>query len=182
MTGRGCDRCRLSILRRLAPGSPTTVILPVPILDDLIDRSAQSVGMPAHVTILYPFLRAGALDCENRRALASLILGTAAFPLTLERLGRFPPSIVYLAPDPGEPFTALTRALAERWPGHLPYGGAHEEVVPHLTVGYEAEVPAELIRKLPVQTRAEEAWMMGRAPGRWIRLARFPLGPAESRA
>ncbi len=48
----------------------------------------------------------------------------------------FPANVVYLAPDPAEPFVALTEALAAAFPDCPPYGGAFDEPVPHLTIGH----------------------------------------------
>ncbi len=40
---------------------------------------------------------------------------------------------MWLAPDPAHPFVELIERLATEF-GVRPYGGAHGEVVPHLTV------------------------------------------------
>ena len=44
-----------------------------------------------------------------------------------------------MEPEPREPFVELTQAVWRRWPGHPPYGGAHREIVPHLTLAVGAE-------------------------------------------
>ena len=41
---------------------------------------------------------------------------------------------VYLAPSPAAPFRQLTHELFRRFPEHPPYGGAFDDVVPHLSV------------------------------------------------
>ena len=48
--------------------------------------------------------------------------------------GSFPDGVLYLAPEPAEPFGALTEAFAAAWPEYPPYGGSFTDVVPHLTV------------------------------------------------
>ena len=49
--------------------------------------------------------------------------------------------MVYLAPEPAAPFVALTEAVGAEFPGFPPYGGAFDEVVPHLTIS-EANEPS----------------------------------------
>lgn len=165
-------------LHRLRPRSLTAVILPVPCLDGLTGPSARDAGMPAHVTLLYPFLPTRFVDSETERALGSLVLATPAFDFSLARVGRFP-GVVYLAPEPAAPFRALTSALVARWPEHPPYGGAYPEVVPHLTVAHGEAVPEGLVARLPLRSQAREVWLMARALRRWTRLARFPLGASR---
>ncbi len=144
--------------------------------------------MPPHVTILYPFVPASQLDPSVRRSLAAIALTTEPFEVTFARIGRFP-GVVYLAPDPAEPFVRLTEAVASRFPEHPPYGGAFEEVVPHLTVVEGAEtasggqstsldaIASEATRSLPIRraVRALEVIVQG-DDGRWRRHWRLALG------
>ncbi len=167
-------RLHLSIARRIGRRPVTALIVPVPSLERLILRSARDRGMPPHITLLYPFLPAKAVDSDTVQALAALLARTPAFDFSLARIGRFP-GVVYLAPEPSAPFVALTGAVMRRWPEHPAYGGAYEEVVPHLTVAYGDRGPPDLAARLPMQARAEEIWLMARALGRWVRRARFPL-------
>lgn len=169
------DRADLAVLRKLIEGSTTTLILPVSGADDLLQPSAHEVGIPAHITLLYPFLRARTIDHEIEDALESLLREIPAFDFTLADVGRFP-GVVYLAPEPAAPFTALVQALVDRWPDHRPYGGVFAEIVPHLTVAYGETVPSGLSERLPVKARADEVWLMSRTGGRWVRRASFPLG------
>lgn len=76
---------------------------------------------PAHVT--------PAVLAKARAALMEVL----AFEFTLRRLGRFP-TTAYLAPEPPNPFVAMTSALVRTFPEFPPYGGEHASVVPHLTV------------------------------------------------
>jgi hypothetical protein len=69
---------------------------------------------------------------------------------------RRSPGVLYLAPEPDEPFRALAGALATRWPEALPDGWRPAEVKPRLIVAYEQptpvldEVEAALTTELPV--------------------------------
>jgi hypothetical protein len=169
------DRADIAVLRRLLEGSATTLIVPVPSVDGLLAESSREAGLPAHITLLYPFLTARAIDRDTELALGSLLGKIPPFDFVLSELGRFP-GIVYLAPEPVAPFVALTRALVERWPDHQPYGGAFEDIVPHVTVAHGETVPAGLAERLPLTARVEEVWLMSRAGGRWVRRSAFPLG------
>ncbi len=92
---------------------------------------------------------------------------------------------MWLAPQPDEPFRILTRAVSAAFPGYMPYGGAYDDVVPHLTVadrpaGGVAEMwaaEADVLRWLPIQARISRVWLMTghAAPGRWHAMAELPL-------
>jgi 2'-5' RNA ligase len=139
-------------------------------------------GMPAHVTLLFPFPRLDQLDAAGRADLASLFAATPSLRVTFTEVGQFPPDVVYLAPEPRDWFIVLTEALSHRF-GLLPYGGIFEEIVPHLTVARHpnpavlAEIATSLVRHLPLETEVREVWLMEEAAdGHWDRAATFPLG------
>lgn len=138
-------------------------------------------GIPAHVTILFPFFEPALLARVTKR-LGEIVAGTPAFGAVFRRTARWP-EILYLEPEPAEPFFALTRALEHEWPDYPPYGGAHETIVPHLTVA-ESPDPAVLDRvaasvqpQLPLTTRVREAAVFVEDnEGRWHEDSRVPLG------
>lgn len=135
------------------------------------DRSA-ALGVPAHVTILFPFAPPELVDEE---ALAELFAAQSAFAFELASVEHFGEDVTYLAPSPARPFVELTRAVVARWPEHAPYEGAHEEVVPHLTVG---ERRLELSPPLPISCGADDVLLLeeDEPEGRWRTRRRFPLG------
>src|SRR5262245_40443086 len=96
------------------------------------DWSAQR-GVPAHITILYPFAPTETIDDERLGGLRDLFSAHAAFSFALLRVARWP-DVAWLAPDPDEPFRALIAAVVARYPEYPPYEGIHDEVIPHLTV------------------------------------------------
>ena len=110
---------------------------------ELFDRAA-SWGVPAHVTVLFPFLPPGRLDATVRRKLVDIAAEHDPFHVRFTAVGRFP-GLVYLAPEPSDPFVALTEACAERFPDFPPYGGVHDEIVPHLTVVETDQVPVDAV-------------------------------------
>jgi hypothetical protein len=165
----------------------SALLVPVPAAEPLVreHRLAHDpvapLGVPAHITILYPFIAPDALDAEVEGAITEVLRDFRAFDYALRDVRRFDDGVLYLAPDPDEPFAALTEAFAARWPEHQPYGGGFEDVIPHLTVVMAdgapvAAVEAELRGGLPLAARAEEVWLMEGHPGdRWVRRAAFPL-------
>jgi 2'-5' RNA ligase superfamily len=108
-----------------------------PVVDDLrrAHDPAGEAGVTAHVTILFPFIPRAEIDDAAREALRALFAAAAPFGYRFARVERFDDATVFLAPEPVEAFTHLTRLVQRRWPEHPPYGGAFEVVVPHLTVG-----------------------------------------------
>ena len=80
-----------------------------------------------------------------------------------------------------EPFKALTDLIAERFPDYPPYEGAHDVVIPHLTVaegGVELQdrVEAALSGHLPIRARADDvAFLFEDDEGLWHEAHRFPF-------
>lgn len=142
------------------------------------DPSAAA-GMPAHITINYPFTPRPIQD-----DLRELFLGYPSFEFMLSRVERWP-DVLYLAPEPNAPFVALIEHVARRFPESPPYGGRIPDVVPHLTVAHTQDVGilarvAEKfgrasIGRLPVTARLEELWLMDNREGHWRKRLRLPL-------
>ncbi|MGI5127300.1 2'-5' RNA ligase family protein [Pseudonocardia sp. CA-107938] len=164
----------------------SAVIVPVPAAEPLVgalraelDRHA-ALGVPAHVTVMAPFLPAAALDAATVADLAAVVATVPAFDVAFTQVRWFDDRLVYLAPEPAAPFVALTEAVGERF-GLQPYGGEHEPV-PHLTVAYDAPaerlqaVAAELAGGLPVVAEIDQAVLYVEADGRWAPHLPLPLG------
>ena len=137
----------------------------------LAHDSSAPLGVPAHITILFPFAAADEVD---EVALEEVIGGYAAFAFDLATVEHFGDEVTYLAPVPAEPFVALMRAVETRWPEYPPYGGLHDDPIPHLTVG---ECRLELTPPLPLACRADEVLLLEEAQpgGRWLLRRRLPL-------
>ncbi len=154
-----------------------------------LDASARQ-GVPAHLTVLYPFLPPSQVSPAVREVLAGLMAGVPAFGFTLDRVAWFADRVVWLAPRDDAPFRELTALASRAFPACAPYGGQYADVVPHLTVGHLGDLAARqaaadaVSRQLPIAARAAEVTLMtgpepgnsAAAPGRWRRLAAFPLG------
>ena len=139
--------------------------------------------MPPHVTLIFPFAdRAGADDLLE--PLGRVFGAFAPFEIALRQTARFP-GLLYLRPEPAEPFVAITETLANAFPEFPPYAGEFAKIIPHVTVAQgDDEVLAaaeqELGAQLPVKSRVERAWLVEDAAGGWRRHTAFPLERRKS--
>jgi 2'-5' RNA ligase len=146
---------------------------------------AKAQGMPAHITLLYPFLPPERLDEDVLRELDGLFAGVSAFRFALTGTGRFQEEFLYLAPEPAEPFVRLTEALTARWPEAPPYGGTVDTITPHLTALHHSDeellerAARELAAELPIEGTAREVWLMLKSDDSvWSLHRRFALDQA----
>jgi 2'-5' RNA ligase len=140
-------------------------------------------GMPPHVTLIIPFADSSEVD-ERLEGIGRVISEFAPFRVALRETARFP-ELLYLRPEPAEPFVAMTEAVADAFPEFPPYGGEFDEIVPHVTVAQSedevlAGVERELLPHLPVETRCERAWLVENTPAGWRRHTAFALERRKS--
>jgi 2'-5' RNA ligase len=146
-----------------------------------LDPSAGR-GMPAHITVLYPFAPATMVSDALVARATETVGRCEVFEFSLVSTGWFDDRVVYLAPDPVEPFLALTAGIISAFP-EFPPSGAFVDPVPHLTVGRGRdtgrlqEAGRDVQSKLPVRSAVREVSLMirGRDTGRWATRARLPL-------
>ena len=126
----------------------SALVVVVPEAEPLVGRlrarfdPAALVGVPAHITVLFPFMPVGRLTPDILAKLGIVLGGFVEFEFRLERIGRFPQT-TYLAPEPPEPFVEMTAELERQFPDYPPYGGRFPEPIPHLTVADQNEKFAE---------------------------------------
>ena len=143
------------------------------------DRAA-GLGVPAHVTILYPFVPAAELTPAVRDEVASIAAEVRSFTVRFTTAARWP-GLVYLEPAPSSPFTALIDRAAARFPEHPPYAGAIFEVIPHVTVVESHDAPFDEIlvearAALPFEAEAEGLEVLVEGDeGRFRRRWRLPF-------
>jgi 2'-5' RNA ligase len=101
-------------------------------LRDQFDPSTR-LGVPAHVTVLAPFMAPAQVTPEVLRRIGRVLGAFPSFSFELRKVGRFA-ATAYLAPEPATPFVSLTQAIVAEFPDYLAYGGAYPDIVPHLTV------------------------------------------------
>jgi hypothetical protein len=165
----------------------TALLVPVAAAEPLVRKHRMALdpvaplGVPAHVTVLYPFVPPDQVDQSVCEAIGEVLDGFRAFDFALTSVKTFPTGLIYLAPEPVEPFVAITEALAAHWPEYPPYHGSYSTVIPHLSVamaheGSAAALEADLNGGLPVRTHADAVWLMeGQPEDRWVIRAAFPL-------
>jgi 2'-5' RNA ligase len=180
----------------MAPATRTAVIVPVAPAEAVVaeyrrrfDRSA-SWGVPAHITVLYPFAPPADVDRELIGLLASALAEATPFDCRFAECRWFGADVLWLAPDPAEEFRNLTRAVVERFPGYPPYRGEYDEVIPHLTVGESRRATAddlraaeaEIRRRLPITARIDHALLIAGTdqPDSWHTVAELPFGTVAS--
>jgi len=76
------------------------------------DPSARA-GVPPHITVMYPFLEPGRLAADVVLGLDRVLAAVVAFEYELTEVREFEGGVLYLAPEPPEPFMALTQRVAD---------------------------------------------------------------------
>jgi 2'-5' RNA ligase len=175
-----------------ARSTESAILVPVPEaepvvgrLRDRLDRAALW-GVPAHVTVLFPFAAPDAIAGAVIERVAAAVASVRGFDCEFARVCWFGEDVVWLAPEPAGPFRALTNMVHAAFPQFPPFGSVYADVVPHLTVGNRpgggsaalraAEV--EITPLLPVRTQVRHAWLMTgtQALASWRVVAELPLG------
>jgi hypothetical protein len=175
------------------PSNEAALVVLVPEAEALVkpfrDRHDPSaaVGVPAHVTLLYPFKPPDAVGAAVLDKLRHGFARFAPFRFSLGSIRRFP-EVLYLAPEPDEPFRQLTSAIWDWYPETPPYGGKWPDIVPHLSVARLADeqqldrIAEEFARAshrtLPIGATAAEVALMDNCSGRWQVRATLGLGRA----
>jgi 2'-5' RNA ligase len=162
------------------------IILPVPEAEPVVGRlrglhdPQARYGVPAHITLLYPFAHPSRIG-DAIAVLRQLFSRVPAFEFSLTEVRRFP-ATAYLHPEPATTFVRLTESIAHEWPEFPPFGGLFSTVIPHLTVAHQATansldaVDATVAMHLPIRCRALEAWLMcSDERGFWSRSEVFPF-------
>jgi len=167
----------------------TALICRVPEAERYISRYRERFdpparrNVPAHVTVLYPFMPPGEIDAAVLGQLATIARAVPCFEYRLAETRRFPVSL-YLAPQPGDSFAALTGGVHRAFPDYPPFAGKFTTVVPHVTVAHAdepqlCEIEIELRIALPpagIRARCHEMILIENSTGRWEEMQSFALG------
>jgi 2'-5' RNA ligase len=171
----------------------SALLVPVPEAEPCVrrhrfrDDSIALRGVPAHITLLFPFMPPDAITDEEVEAVRDVLTRFSAFRFRLTGLQRFPEGAAYLTPDPAGPFVRLTTALVERFPTYRPYGGVYADVIPHLTVAQlpedgTADDVGDIRSSLPIQCAAREILLMVENDEHgWQMRSRFALDGQDRR-
>jgi 2'-5' RNA ligase len=173
-----------------SPGARSGLIVEVPEADPAVGRhrerldASARLGIPAHITVLFPFLPPETVDERVLAELGCLFAAVSRFRFRLDHTDWFGDTVLWLAPrDPG-PFRALTQRVFAAFPAFPPFEGQFHDVVPHLTVGHghplhdlraaEKSVQAQL----PIDGHATTVTLVIQqcAGGHWTKAGTFGLG------
>ena len=162
-----------------------TVLEAEPWVKDLRERydPTAAVGVPAHITILFPFISPDLLTDSDLTKATETFQRFRPFEFKLEQVDRFPESL-YLVPEPDESFISLTQAIVCEFPEYPPYGGKFPKIVPHLTVANrsaefsdiaEAELLAIMKDLGPIHAVCNVVELYENSSGYWKWAHSFPL-------
>ncbi|WP_223838020.1 2'-5' RNA ligase family protein [Streptomyces venezuelae] len=136
--------------------------------------------LPAHVSLLYPFVPESALTVQDEEAVGSLAAGFPAADLLLEEVVTAPGFVAVTLPGL-QPIVDTFRA---RWPGLQPYRGRFgARPTAHVTVALGADNPTITARVraavgnlLPLRTRATAVQLAVLTEKGWRPRLTAPLG------
>jgi 2'-5' RNA ligase len=172
------------------PAESALVVI-VPEVEDLVgsfraqfDPSAV-LGVPAHVTILYPFKTPSQLDSKVIDTLGNLFQHFEKFDTAFTGVRQLA-EVLYLAAEPDLPFRRLTELVVSAFPETPPYEGQFAEVIPHLTVAQlndrqrfqavASEFEQRAAGHLPIGITVNEVTLLDNESDWWDVRCRFPLG------
>ncbi|WP_411110530.1 2'-5' RNA ligase family protein [Streptomyces sp. c-19] len=170
------------------PGT-TALVIALPDADPLleaawrIDPALVRRGVPAHVSLLYPFVPESALTDQDEKGVRSLV---ARFPAADLRLDEVVTASGFVAVTvPG--LQPIVDAFRDQWPGLRPYGGRFgARPAAHVTVAMGADTPAAAAHVraaigslLPLDTRAAAVQLVVLTENGWQPRFTVPLGVPE---
>jgi 2'-5' RNA ligase superfamily len=169
----------------------SVLVVPVPALEPLIRErtrhydeaylSTDPTFAHAHVTVLGPFVDAGAVTREVHDVMRRVLRRHPRFVAWFEEVGQFPDGMIHLLPNDEGPFRRLTADLAAAFPAHQPYGGRYAAVRPHVTLdraGPDVDIGTVrgwLTGLLPVRAEVDEVRLSWYEPDTCRTLATWPL-------
>lgn len=172
---------------------PSAVILSFPDIDavigdirDHLDPSA-SWGIPAHVSLIYPFARAHRITPELLETVRAVAAGTQPFEVRFDRTGWFGDETVWLGPAPQPALDDVVARCLAAFPQYPPYGGEFDEFVAHLILvtGHPAQEAKDAERavlpELPISTTAGGLTVVAGAPepGGFDVVGEYPFAARE---
>lgn len=173
----------------------TAVIVEVPEAEPVVGEHRRRLdwaadrGVPAHVTVLYPFVHPAEVTEDVVTTLSAAVASVSAFDCRFARARWFGDDVLWLDPDPAGPFRQLTAAVWAAFPEHPPYGGVYDDAVPHLTVGETRQADLAALRVaervvqplLPLSAHVDRVLLIAGSeePNSWGVLHEIGLGTAS---
>jgi 2'-5' RNA ligase len=176
------------------PGPQSALIIAVPEAESAVRQhrerldASAALGVPAHITILFPFMPPETIEEAALTGLGKLFVEVSRFRFVLDHTGWFGDDVLWLGlRDPG-PVRALTERVFRAYPAFPPFEGQFDDVVPHLTVGHGHPLHAlrsaedSVQARLPIEASANAVTLMTQqsAGGNYAKTATFRLGGART--
>jgi len=173
-----------------SPGPQSGLIIEVPEAEPAVRRhracldASAPLGVPAHITILFPFMPPETIDKVALARLEELFADVSRFRFVLDHTDWFGDDVLWLGPSDPRPFRALTQRVFLAYPAYPPFEGQFDDVVPHLTIGHGHPLSAlrsaeNSVRAwLPIEASASAVTLITQQHpgGYWARTALFQLG------
>ena len=174
----------------LKPPVESAIVIKVPEVESVVGIHRHALdpsekwGMPAHVTLLYPFLPPSDIGAEVLTRLETIVCRHQQFSVEFLQAAWFGDEVLWLSPEPDVSFRRLMADLFAGFPQTPPYGGSITDPIPHLTVAdgvsvhLMKEVESIVIAKLPIKAMFDSVSVMVGSPelGSWKTIAEIPLG------
>ena len=174
----------------MADERESAIVVELPELDAVLDEHRFALdpsrlwGMPAHLTVLYPFVHPANVNGDTLARVVEAAAKVNSFEAEFGDFSWFADRVAWLAPLNPDPFKNLIRRMAEAFPECPPYGGEFDDVVPHVTIGEgnavgPMRVALDAIRpSLPLKATVTSLSLMegSTAPGSWRVIERVTLG------
>lgn len=156
-----------------------------PVVSPLRSRfdATSHLGVPAHITVLFPFMEPGSVTPAVLQRLQLALNSVPAFSYALTSIGRFE-ATTYLAPSLSEPFISLTTTVTKAFPECPPYGGQHAGIIPHLTVAHgdtnnavvaASELKMRICAYPEIRARCSSVSLLENSSGKWQEMHVFEL-------
>ncbi len=162
----------------------TILLIPVPESETIVGKwrkkydPSEIHGIPAHITLLFPFKNPQDINSVVIHQLKNLFIKVKKFSFTLSKINTFP-GVIFLEPEPKDPFISLTEEIARLFPENPPYEGKFDTINPHLTIGHkfnkqvdinkvQEKIAHNIQQKLPIKAVAEEVCLMEKVDEDWL--------------
>jgi 2'-5' RNA ligase superfamily protein len=177
----------------MPPLGQTALVVLVPEADPALALVAAQYphlvrpGLPAHVTVLYPWIPASEIDSAALNRCASLAASVDPTKVSFSAV-QVHPGILFLEPDQRHIVNRLSQRAQSCWPSLRPYGGKYPDSPPHVTLALgamrndEIEAIRTLVTSLlPMQSRFDALHVVAFDESGWNGRHRFPFGTSGVR-
>lgn len=179
-------------MNRMKTFDESALVLSVPEAEELVGPYRRkyttdgAIGMPAHITILYPFIKNEEWNDKNRSTLLETVSNISPFSFELSKLNCFREhNVLYLEPLPIKEILRVVQVMLQTFPEYPPYGGEIplDKLRPHLTMAVgsnrkeissiEKKIFKEIASNLPLKVYARVLLLAIKTAGEWTILERF---------